>query len=251
MFRYRNGAQAYLAPLGNRFSYHSFLFPHIVYGTSYFYYRLCWNTLFETLLYRSTPPVFVTYYQKEIKRMNRNFNPEEGMENTGPENEGMNQEGLQQDGGQHEQRLPRKDKKRGKKAFAGEEENPDTENVGEEQNEASGEWEQRGADEEEFEEEGEDEEFEGEGETEDEEEYEEVESFIEEQIDAIGERVKNYIMKSSDTKKMKDLVKYGSLAALAVYGLRRGGLLRGLVISAAVSMAAKHLMAENGKEATA
>lgn len=186
--------------------------------------------------------------------MKKDFNPDEQIEYTGPaENEGLNQEGFQTE--ETQQRKSKKDKQanRGKQNFASaEEENAEaTASAGEEPVEEQ--WEQgaeggeegvEGEDEVEGDEE---EEFEGEEDTEGEEEDEETPG-LEEQIDAISEKVKNYIM-SSDTKKMKDLVKYGSLAALAVYGLRRGGLLRGLVISAAVSMAAKHLLGEETKEA--
>lgn len=166
--------------------------------------------------------------------MRRNINPDEDLLNTGTlEKEEVNEETSETEAVQQRQNTKEKAKtSRQQKAYAGgeQEKEEDVEEAEE------GEWEE-----------------EEEEETEEEEQVseEDIDSIIEEKIDAISEKVKNYIMKTSDNQKMKDLVKYGSLAALAIYGLRRGGLLRGLVVSTAVSMAAKHFLGEKGKTAAA
>ena len=167
--------------------------------------------------------------------MRKDTGPDEDVLNTSlTENEEVSGESSETEAIQ--QRKPKKEKVKPAKqqeAYAGDggEEEEETE-----ENEEEGE-----------EYEGEEEEVE-EGE---EEEDEEIESILEEQFDAISEKVKNYIMKTSDNQKMKDLVKYGALAALAVYGLRRGGVLRGLVVSTALSYAAKQLVGEKSKTAVA
>lgn len=63
-------------------------------------------------------------------------------------------------------------------------------------------------------------------------------------VDEIAKKVMQYIKENTETVDKKALVKYASLAVLSLYGMRKSGLLGGLLVTAAVGVLAKHLLTE-------
>lgn len=71
------------------------------------------------------------------------------------------------------------------------------------------------------------------------------------QVEAIAKEVIAYIKKNAQNMglDMKTVAKYAAVAALGIYGIRKGGFLGSILVSAAASIAAKHLLGNSEEEA--
>jgi hypothetical protein len=70
------------------------------------------------------------------------------------------------------------------------------------------------------------------------------------QVEAIAKEVIAYIKDNAQNMDidMKTVAKYAAVAALGIYGIRKGGFLGSILVSAAASIAAKHLLGEEAEQ---
>lgn len=63
-------------------------------------------------------------------------------------------------------------------------------------------------------------------------------------VEQIAEKVMEYIKQNNETVDKEVLFKYAAIAVLALFGLRKTGFLGSVLISAAVTLLAKHFLIE-------
>ena len=64
-------------------------------------------------------------------------------------------------------------------------------------------------------------------------------------VEQVAEKVIEYIKQNNETIDKEVLFKYAAIAVLALFGLRRTGFVGSVLISAAVTVLAKHFLIEN------